>query len=312
MARVRGSWSSSLASGFVFLLGCSGPLPVKYVETSTGGGGNVTSGTGGTSKGGSSSTSDSGIPDFGPLGAACSSDNDCTEGLICLGASGHTLGDYGPPSGFCTEGCHKDADCASFDGASCVQLLPDDASTSYCAPPCTLGDDVACGNRADVACWPLSLFGGATGRACVPTCNSDEQCPSGTTCDAAFSLCSKTAQGGGQALGTSCDPQQSLDTCNSGFCLELDDGSGVCSAYCRRGTFPQCGGDEQTSLCAWVPDGDQAAGAADIGFCALRCRCDADCNDPGLRCEARSDLTGAYPGICSASAGPADTDCSLQ
>lgn len=186
------------------------------------------------------------------------------------------------------------------------------AEIRWTTPPCTLGDDYACGSRADVACWPLSQFTdpAVAGRVCIPTCNSTDQCPNGTTCDGQINLCLNQAQGGGQALGTSCDPSHMTDLCASGFCWDLGNGTGVCTAFCRRGTFPQCTGDEQKSVCGWVLPGDEAAGAADVGMCALRCRCDTDCNDSALRCEARSDLTGAYPGICSATSGPADTDCS--
>jgi len=310
----------ALASGLILLFGCSGPLPTRYVASSTGGNGNVANamgghssgGTSGPTAGGGSSSNDGGpLANFGPLGLRCKTDGECSDGLICLGAAGHKLGIYVPAGGFCTEGCNGDSDCASFDGAACIQMNPNDEKSLYCAPPCTIGNDHACGNRDDVACWPSSALGAVNtmSRACVPTCNSDEQCPSGTTCDGEVNLCSTTPQSGDANLGANCNAQ-ATNPCKFGFCLDLGS-SGVCSAFCRRGTFPQCGGDEEVALCSWVPDGDDAAGAADIGLCALRCRCDADCNDSTLRCEGRADLVGsAYPGICSATSGPADTNCS--
>lgn len=61
----------------------------------------------------------------------------------------------------------------------------------------------------------------------------------------------------------------------------------------------------------WVTEGDQAAGAADVGLCALRCRCDAECKSASLRCEPHPDLVGtAYPGICTTTTGAADSGCS--
>jgi hypothetical protein len=292
--------------GFVCLfLGCSGPAPAHSIATS--GGAAATGGNGNTSGGGSG---DGGVIEpYGPLGLACSDNLACPDGLICLGASGHTLGEWVPAGGYCTQTCTRDSDCASYAGAACVELVPGDSSTQYCAPPCTLGDDKACGNRADVACWPLQVVASASlGRVCLPLCNNDDECPSGTVCDGTTNLCSMNAQGGGQSLGTACDAS-GVDTCADGICLDLGQPSGgVCSAYCRRGTFPQCGGG--AGICAWVLQGDEAAGPADTGLCALRCRCDAECNNAALHCEPHADLEGTtYPGICSSQSGAPDTDC---
>jgi len=299
---------------FLFF-GCSGPLPSHFDLNSSGGNGAGTTGgnssTGGSASAGGSTSVDGGNEDFGPLGLACSDKTPCPDGLICLGAKGHTLGDWVPAGGFCTEACNNDGDCASYAGAACAQFVPRDAATQYCAPPCILGDNHACGNREDVSCWPLQIVTGASsGRVCLPLCNNDVQCPSGTVCDGINNLCSITAQGGGQSIGTDCD-LTGADPCADGFCFDLGlSNGGVCSSYCRRGTFPQCGGESSESVCAWVPEGDQAAGAADTGLCALLCRCDAECNNASLRCEPHISLVGApYPGVCSSTPGPADTDC---
>jgi hypothetical protein len=304
-----------VSCGAFLFLGCSGPVPTHYVEISTGGDGAGSTGgrgSGGNASGGGSAAPDSGAAaDFGPLGLACGDKTACPDGLICLGATGHALGDLVPAGGYCTGSCNNDGDCAAYAGAACVEFVPGDALTQYCAPPCTLGDDTACGNRGDVACWPLQIATGVnSGRVCLPLCNNDDQCPSGTVCDGVSNLCSNKAQGGGQSIGTDCDPS-GADPCADGFCLDLGQPKGgVCSSYCRRGTFPQCGGSASEGLCAWVLEGDQAAGAADTGLCALRCRCDAECNNTSLRCEPHADLGGtAYPGVCSSISGPVDTDC---
>ena len=126
-------------------------------------------------------------------------------------------------------------------------------------------------------------------------------------------LCSSMAQGGGDSLGSSCDPSPTAaNTCADGMCLDLGQSmGGVCSAYCRRGTFPQCGSDSTHGICGWVTEGDEAAGAADVGLCSLRCRCDADCKVAALRCAPHADIAGtAFPGLCTTASGPADSDCS--
>gem|GEM_PF-3355751 len=256
---------------------------------------------------------DSGTPDtFGPLGLTCGTSAPCPAGLTCLDAGNTALGDFVAPGGFCTQGCTGDSDCAPLGDGVCVPLVPGDVTTLHCAPGCTRGDVSACGNRADVACWPRELVDGVSaGRVCLPTCNGNDQCPDGTVCDGQTNLCSRVASGGGMGLGSTCDPSGN-NTCADGFCLELETaGVGVCSAYCRRGTFPQCSNDSEQGVCGWVPEGDEAAGPADIGLCALQCRCDADCGLAGMHCQAHLDLTGTtYPGLCTTATAVADTDCS--
>jgi hypothetical protein len=253
---------------------------------------------------------DSGTPsDFGPIGLGCSDATPCAAGLTCLGATGNTLSNSVPAGGYCTRTCARDSDCQGQ--GVCSALDPSDLTKTYCTATCELGNDAACGNRADLACWPRQLIDAADGRVCVPTCNDDDQCPTGTVCDGATNLCSPLARGGGDPLGSPCDPSAD-NTCASGTCFDLGGSSGgVCSAYCRRGTFPQCSNDDVQGVCGWVTEGDQAAGAADVGFCALRCRCDADCKSTSLRCGPHADLAGtAYPGICTNTPGASDSDCS--
>jgi len=255
---------------------------------------------------------DSGTPiEFGPVGLGCSDTAPCATGLTCLGATGYTLSNSVPAGGYCTRACSQDSDC---EGQSvCSALDPNDLTKTYCAATCELGNDTACGNRGDVACWPRQLIDlNVEGRVCIPTCNNDDQCPNGTVCDGVTSLCSPLAQGGGEPLGSPCDPSAD-NICANGTCFDLGGTSGgVCSAYCRRGTFPQCSSDEVQGVCGWVTDeADQAAGAADVGLCALRCRCDTDCKLASLRCEPHPDLVGtAYPGICTTTTGATDSDCS--
>src|SRR5512145_3034258 len=132
-------------------------------------------------------------PKFGPLGRGCDASLPCEGGLRCFAAGGTELGDVSPAGGMCTEICATDAECAVIEaGAHCVELLADGAEPlKICAPGCTLGDAHACGGRPELACWPLDGGAGITSeRVCLPTCNHDDQCPSGTVCDGYYNLCS--------------------------------------------------------------------------------------------------------------------------
>jgi hypothetical protein len=177
-------------------------------------------------------------------------------------------------------------------------LIPSVADSTICMPGCRLGDDAACGGRDEVACWALSDSPtDGTGRVCLPLCNSDEQCPAGTVCDGLTNLCSTWATAGGLSLGAECDAA-AANTCENGFCMDLG-GAGVCTSYCRRGSFPQCGGDGADAICGWVFVGDEAAGLADAGMCAETCACNADCTS-GSYCGLHPDRAGmAKLGICT-------------
>lgn len=256
-----------------------------------------------------------GIPivSFGPLGTTCSDAVSCAERLHCFAAAGSDFPTYGPAGGYCSKRCTDHSDCSAIDeGAFCVDLFlgDDQVPARICAPSCKLGDRNACGQRADLACWPIedtSVV--APRRACLPTCNHDDLCPAGTVCDGYVNLCASTAPGGGKPLGSACNPAATSNLCGEGFCLELF-GGGVCSAYCRRGTFPQCGNTAgENSICGWVFPGDEDAGLADIGMCASTCACDADCVT-GTRCVLHGDRHGmTHPGICTVGAATGIATC---
>lgn len=253
-----------------------------------------------------------GQPAFGPFGAACGDAQACSNDLHCFKAGGDDFGAFSPAGGYCSKRCAADSDCTALDPtARCVALFVGDDATQpqICAPSCALGVDGACGNRPDLACWPIEQASGPTARrACLPTCNHDELCPAGTVCDGYVNLCSNTAPAGGQPLGSACNPAAS-NVCAEGLCIELD-GGGVCSAYCRRGTFPQCGDPSgEDSICGWVFPGDEEAGQADIGMCASTCACDSDCV-VGTRCVLHADRAGMpLPGLCTAGATTGITTC---
>ncbi len=239
------------------------------------------------------------------LGRGCDDDGDCPEPLKCKSAAEPNAA-YTPPGGLCSRDCTEDSGCAELqEGARCLEMVQGDETTRLCHPSCELGDEQACGGRKELICWPL-LQSDET-RICSPWCNNDEQCPEGRVCDSFVGLCSEYAEGGGLELGEVCDPK-AADPCRAGFCQPLEE-SGVCTAYCRRGTFPQCDSDDELSLCAWVLPGDEAAGPADVGLCASTCACDSDCT-AGLHCEAHPDREGLdRPGLCVVGSEAGIADC---
>ncbi|HMA96933.1 MAG TPA: hypothetical protein VKP30_29815 [Polyangiaceae bacterium] len=285
------------------------------------GGTGATSGAGGTpanaardSTAGTAGIAGQPIAVFGPLGVSCSDASPCPGALHCFAAGGTDFPVFSPAGGYCSKLCADDSDCAPVDpNARCVDLFMGDSeapSPKICAPACVLGDATACGARPDLACWPIDNSSGATAaRACLPTCNHDELCPTGTVCDGYVNLCADTAPAGGQPLGSVCNPAADVNVCAEGLCVELEAG-GVCSAFCRRGTFPQCGSVAgENAVCGWVFPGDEDAGVADVGMCASTCACDADCV-PGTRCVLHADRVGMNdPGICTVGATVAIETC---
>jgi len=286
--------------------------------TATGGGsagsGGASGGAAGVASGGIGGQTSAPKEFAGPLGRRCSDGTACEGNLDCFAATGTTFSDEGPAGGFCSKRCNIDADCKSLtdpninDAPRCVALVPSIADSTVCMPGCRLADKTACGGRPDVACWSLSDSpSDGTGRVCIPLCNNDDECPSGRVCDGATNLCSPWATGGGIALGGTCDPNVTND-CANGFCYAFTGGA-VCTSYCRRSTFPQCGGNGENATCGWVFAGDEKAGPVDTGMCADTCACNRDCA-AGTYCANHVDRASmAKPGICTIGSGPGIESC---
>jgi hypothetical protein len=301
---------------------CSSSPKSKVGETKGGShSGGASSNDGGKANGGGDggaggNAGQSSATDFaGPLGRRCDDSIACETGLDCFLASGTEFGDYGPAGGLCTVRCTTDDECAKYadnsidDAPRCVGMVPGLLETTICMPGCRLGDDTACGGRDEVSCWALSDSpSDGTARVCVPLCNGDQQCPAGTVCDGETNLCSSWASSGGLQLGDDCDATAATNRCSDGICLDFGTG-GVCSSYCRRGTFPQCGGSGEDAICGWVYAGDEKAGRADTGMCAETCVCNADCSS-GSYCAAHKDRVGMdKPGICTIGSGAGIESC---
>jgi hypothetical protein len=237
--------------------------------------------TGGTSTGGTGGT---GV--MSNLGAACTADGDCDDGLVCLLPNGLPSGD-GPPNGLCTLACDSDDQCLEFaDEAYCVGFEEVDATTTlaYCIQACTGGTPGApkCQTRDDFACGILDTtattqacattddcgvgqvcFAEVAGNppvchnmltACMPVCRADADCAADQFCNFKNGFCTAT-EPEGLPVGALCDPSLSAaeDECN-GFCLPTDDTEteGTCTAFCSFGL--------DLYGCGWVGEGAADAG----------------------------------------------------
>lgn len=109
------------------------------------------------------------IPGDTNAGEPCQEASQCDAGNllpVCL--------EDWPRGGYCSAlGCHSDQAC----GPGKVCLLLDTDGTSACLQACR--DDQGC--RPGYLCLPISEDASADG-VCLPDCQSDEDCPQGTSC----------------------------------------------------------------------------------------------------------------------------------
>jgi hypothetical protein len=158
---------------------------------------------------------------------------------------------------------------------------------SYCVQRCQHGGTSAsaskCRGRSELACALVTEQGDITSDACVPNCNTDEECGGGY-CDPVFGTCYSTPIVG-KPLGAACNPDAPVREC-AGWCDVVDNapaGSGWCVSYCTVGASPVCGiagTAPGAALC--LPFASNGIG--DLGYCAPLCDCDADCGVPTVLC----------------------------
>jgi len=112
----------------------------------------------------------------GDLAKACSSNAECTGGLVCATATGDMLAGTGPAHGYCTISCDDSSDVCGPMGAICVDFGTPAAPAAYCMQTCTFGEVATrtskCRGRQDVACASLTSGAGTTVYACMPMCFS--------------------------------------------------------------------------------------------------------------------------------------------
>ncbi len=234
------------------------------------------------------------------IGRPCAADGDCAQGLRCMMSSGDEWLSGGPANGYCTADCIDDPFvCSTIDTSSfCLQMGDE---TAVCIQGCLAGGlGVKCQGRGDVACDTATLTDG-TG-FCRPMCRNDDDCD-GRKCDLGNGACLDDLPVG-DPVGTECDPDAEISTCESGLCLPLGDDYAVCTGLCTYGETG-CGSpdgpaeDGASAVCAFPFD--SGAGVGDVGLCIQRCSCDGDCLHSNGTCvivpDQLAEVFGA-PGLC--------------
>ena len=239
------------------------------------------------------------------FGATCTTDAQCSAGLICL--TSNAVEGTGPSNGVCTVACTSHSDCIALEaGSGCVDLSPSDTQHGYCMNGCTLGNNDAskCNGRPDFLCADLSAVAQPL---CVPWCRADIECGQGMFCDHGTGSC-VGSKPKGDPDGTACVPAitnastgvvvtPGSDNCE-GFCLRTSDTgvtppTGVCAETC--GAFLDCGygrGSKPTGLC--LGGGTTTTGVLELGYCLAACDCTANCPLPGDVCRAWASDEQAY------------------
>ncbi|EPS37825.1 hypothetical protein H072_8435 [Dactylellina haptotyla CBS 200.50] len=184
---------------------CNGLLPSSSMDSTE------TSATS-TTASGPAQTSIDAAPGSLPLGAQCSSSEQCANGAQCYGVTSFTITTCGSFQSSCT----SDNQCATN---TCNQGFcngPLSSSSITEAPTTTTGSSTETGlftpTFSSVVASPSSLPLGAQ-------CSSDEQCANGAQCYGVTSFTIRTC-GSFQSACTS-DNQCATNTCNQGFCNGL-------------------------------------------------------------------------------------------
>jgi hypothetical protein len=280
-------------------------------------GASSTAGTAGTGTGGA----DTNQPSVSNLGAKCTTDKQCGDGMVCLTASGTEFNGGGPANGMCTLACTSQTDCTAVEpGSDCFNFGTSAAPKLYCLDGCTQGGDETtasnkCQGRGDFSCVDLSNTA-VPDPFCLPLCRSDLECGTGLYCNKGNGVCSKTKPPAGDPVGTACTPSSvaadgvttipGSDNCD-GFCIRTTANNvtpvkGVCAEFCAGLLDCQYTGDKPGGLC--FGQLSETFGLLDLGYCLPNCGCTDDCPFPGDLCRAWpaaqssfADELGA-PGLC--------------
>ncbi len=265
----------------------------------------------------------SGLCYDGQCTTACSDESECLDGWDC-----DDLGDGGfctPPACSTDDDCQGTQACAVTADGNAIQTvcLPDNGGgeagdgcaghdecvaryciDSICSALCESTDH--CGNFQSCDDGTITVDSASDDlRHCQPT--SVEQCLSPGDCQDADMTCSLPTFGtdggidgascgftnpGEADLGESCVGSSS---CESGLCLESDDGlTGECSVFCQDAGV-DCGGDQN---CMRVDE--------QLGLCFGECLRNEDC-DGGNVCQIGLDTNDDIQTICDHTVGDKDT-----
>jgi hypothetical protein len=234
------------------------------------------------------------------IGAACMDDTQCPSGAACqpengggwpggaciaggcdLAGNTGCSGDaqcvalntgFGPPQGFCIDGCSTTADCRAGYACTPSSANPD---RHYCAPQCTSNSQCSGGNVCNVGlgtCGPAfagtiggtcsrrdpstcaggtclsersSGFPGMQGYCSYSGCGASQPCPTGGVCTArpgAVSLCLRACTGDtdcNTAAGYACRHSDPADTSSAMACVPACTMTAQCTSMgdvCNVGT----------------------------------------------------------------------------
>lgn len=218
-----------------------------------------------------------------PFGTACTTDDDCEQGLECLLDSELFGGRL--PNGLCTISCSTFEACEALDPFSACRIdaqgTEDESDdVGYCVQGCApLDPGPKCHEREAAICSPFAEGAGA----CLPWCHSDADCDDGWHCNPNGGYCQEAAPEG-KADGEPCDDPEE---CRGGICATLtSDEMTICSSYCshRLDTFgchqPTNASAPPDSICMPLTPYDAER---DVGVCLPTCDADGDCAE-GTRC----------------------------
>jgi hypothetical protein len=263
-------------------------------------------------------TGDGAFPKTGPnsglIGAACTSEADCREGLDCLTSESRLIAGQGPSAGICLARCVPEHDfCQELDARSKCTVLYDSGTPSeklddvaYCLPGCELGTQPneldKCRSRIDLVCTEATAGSGVG--YCRPACRGDLDCGS-RFCDLGTGLCGDTRPSG-DPIGSECDPNASSNSC-AGGCIEHGASYAECSGACRYDT-PGCGqtGEDLPLDFFCYLDPAVGTGEGDLGYCARVCDCDDNCDRDDAVCQPEPNLAAktGRPGVCASKIFP--------
>ncbi|MCA9538002.1 MAG: hypothetical protein KC620_03905 [Myxococcales bacterium] len=213
-------------------------------------------------------------------GDTCSNNGSCNGGLCikstnfrggyCSGLCGSQFADCEPGShcvtledkAVCLSGCSGDSDCRGSEGYICRKVAEKADSNGDAQPV----------------------------KACVPRCQSDQECGDGKHCDAGTGLCADGA-GDPNPIGAFCAGN---GDCQSGDCLRAD---GWLNGYCTDDCGGGCGAGK---TCADTPVGQKCLTSCNG---PLDCRPGYVCGDNACRAACQGDGDCAGGSVCSKSRG---------
>ncbi|KAF3903728.1 hypothetical protein AA313_de0209895 [Arthrobotrys entomopaga] len=165
-----------------------------------------------------------------PLGAQCSSDEQCANGAQCYGVTSFTIRTCGSFQSACT----SDSQCATntCNQGFCNGMLSS-SSAGTTESPSTTATGIYTAPSTSVSAVPSSLPLGAQ-------CSSDEQCAGGAQCYGVSAMTIRTC-GSFQSVCTS-DAQCATNTCNQGFCNGPLPSGSMTTSYAPTTTTGTSGG----------------------------------------------------------------------